>query len=71
MNEIDRWPVVTSCQSSVGDMEDQGVRVGAESLEVYSCRQSLGQIYEGSFVFVAYGVIFYWTCTETCNQWQC
>ena len=37
MNEIARWPVVTSCQSGVGDMEDQGVRVGAEILEVYSC----------------------------------
>ena len=43
MNEKARWPVVTSCQSGVGDMEDQGVRVGAESLEVYSCRQSLGR----------------------------
>ena len=54
VNEIDRWPVITSCQSSVGDMEDQGVRVGAEGLEVYSCRQSLGQIYDslwGQFCF--------------------
>ena len=42
-------------------MEDQGVRVGAESLEgVYSSRQSLGQIRDGSFVvtFVAYGAYF-------------
>ena len=60
MNETARWPVVTSCQSGLGDMEDQGVRAGAEILEVYSCRQSLGQIYDGSFVdiFVAYGADF-------------
>jgi len=44
VNEIARWPVVTSCQSGLGDMEDQCVRVGAEILEVCSCRQSLGQI---------------------------